>query len=237
MLISSGINVMEAPNLEYSDFTLTWSFGGNSSLISLCGNDDGVVSSEHWITDCSDIFSFDTKGKLANLGLSVPNKNHHIDIKIRRQMFGRFTLSGEKLYTVPPMPMRMFDPLKRKLTCFNELSINSDVFYLKLRKDFGMLLSDENYCGYIIDNPISYFTDEINGYVDTINLPDDAEYDLMSRFLKIMSDNNVEKHNENIEQVIMELSDKIMPSVNLIKSDFRKNVVKSTIQELLEFYC
>ncbi|EBS7636904.1 hypothetical protein CDR68_24985 [Salmonella enterica] len=238
MSISSCIDVVEVPEPQYEDFTLTWSFGGNSSIISLCGNNSRVKSTEHWITDCSDIFSFNAGGELSNIGLSVPNKNHLIDVKTEKISFGKLVLSCEKIYTIEPMPMRMFDSLKRKLFCFNE-SIASDscAAFLKLHDDLDIIVSNKGYCGYVINNPLSYFSNETNGYIDVINKPDDNEYILMGCFFNIMSDNNVEKYNGDIDRVVVELKEIIMPSLNLIRSEFRRDIVKSIIQELLDFYC
>ncbi|QRN33388.1 hypothetical protein [Pectobacterium brasiliense] len=235
MLISAGINVIEMPDLQYENFVLTWSFGGNSSLFSFFGDNNGVVSSEHWITDLSDEFSFDSNGGLSKINLSIPNENNLINIG-NNISFGKLVLSCERLHTIQPMTMRMFDPIQRQLICFNR-QVSDDFSIFRLHRDFGIITSSGSYCGYVVDNPLNYLSNEINGYVDNVNEPDDFEYNLMDCFLKVMSDNNVDKFNNDIESVVVELADKVMPSLEFVKSNFRKSVLESTVQELMDFYC
>ncbi|WP_323637275.1 hypothetical protein [Pectobacterium polaris] len=236
MLTSVGFNVIGMMELQYDDFSLTWSFGGNSSIISFFGNHRGVISSEHWMTDLSDTFSFDCNGNISNMILSVPNRNDVIEVKEEGVNFGKLVLSCERLPTIQPMTVRMFDPVKRKLICFNRQGVK-DVSVFRLQRDFGVMISGGDYCGYIIDNPLDYFSNEVNGYVDESNKPDDFEYHLMDCFFNVMSDNKVDESNNDIESVIVELADKIMPSLKFIKSDFRRGGLESTMQELLSFYC
>jgi len=238
MVICSGVDVAEVPYSQYKNFALTWSFGGNSSLISFCGKASGVIWSEHWITDCSDTFSFCSDGKLSNIGFSIPNENHFINIRNSQAKYGKLMLSSNVLGVIEPMPMRMFDPIKRKLICFDGNAINDDeVSFFKLQDDLELIMSSGCYCGYVLNNPLSYFSTEVDGFVDYVNKPSDAEYILMASFFEIMSDNNLRKCNDDIGKVVVDLKDKIMPSIGLIKSNFRKKIIVSTIQELLDFYC
>ncbi|MCW7550223.1 hypothetical protein OO184_20380 [Photorhabdus sp. APURE] len=235
MFILPNIELVKTSELYYRHANLSWSFGGNSSVICLYSSTNKGMSTEHWITDCSDVFSFDENKNLLSMELSVPNKNKMPSLNINEDISGRLVLH-ERIYTINQVTERFFDPVERKLFCFNEMSdTNRQVSLIKMHDDFSLILLDGLYLGYVLNNPLGYLTNDIYGHADS-SLPTDDEYQLMSEFLYIMSDNRLEELNDDMELVVNELKNKIGSRIKIIKSEHRKNILKTSLDELLYFY-
>lgn len=238
MLIMPNINLILSSKMQYDDFYLSWSFGGNSSVVSLFCNGQSITSSEHWITDCSDIFSFDRKNFLSSMELSVPGNNQEFSLNNACNTFyGSLSLNSNN-YAIEPMTTRFFDCKNKMLICFTEhASHNNKLSLVKLHHDFSFILYDGNYSGYILHNPLCYLTNEKDGVIDRINELSEKEYILMGRFMEIMSDNRVNELNNNMEKVILELHNHIFQYIDYINSPFRRKIVESTVDDLFDFYC
>jgi hypothetical protein len=236
VFILQNVELIETAEMQYPDALITWSFGGNSSLVSLTINNKRNTNAEHWITEPSDFFSFNDEGELTYLGLSVPGRNNELAIEAPVTMFGKLKLHN-KLHTVEPTTTRAFDPRNRTLTCINEQFTNERKYSLiKLKDDINIILAGSHYIGYVLSNPLNYLTDNTNDSIDSSCPADDDEYNLMKIFFEIMSDNRVEELNDNMALVTIELSNAILPNIHLIRSSFRKKIIKSSIEELLDFY-
>ncbi|WPN57902.1 hypothetical protein [Pseudomonas sp. P9_31] len=236
MFILHNVELIETAEMQYQDASITWSFGGNSSLISLTINNKRNTNSEPWITEPSDFFSFNDEGKLTYLGLSVPGRNNELAIEAPVTMFGKLKLHN-KLHSVEPTITRAFDPRNRTLTCINKQFTNEHKYsFIKLKDDINIILADSHYVGYVLSNPLNYLTDNTNDSIDSSCPADDDEYSLMRLFFEIMSDNRVEKLNDDMALVTIELSNAILPNIHFIRSSLRKKIIKSSVEELLDFY-
>jgi hypothetical protein len=172
------------------------------------------------------------------VGLAVPTKNKNIDIHITNTIFGELILHG-KIYVVEQMNVRYFDPKNKKLFCVNNnLVRNAKVSLVKLHNDLSIILSDGKYSGWIFTNPISYITmNKDEEYIDIINAPDDNEYRIMSRFFHVMSDNMLEKLDDSMSCLVYKLDNEISRDAQNIKSEYRKNIILSSVKYLVDSYC
>ncbi|AMG66433.1 hypothetical protein WKS79_000466 [Providencia stuartii] len=238
MNIKPGIEWISTAECQYHKFSPIWDFGGNSSVISLCtGSSNMIEKSGHWITEESDVFYFDKNNLLSNIQLSLPNENEPFIVNNNYiTNFGYIILKDDTYDIIPVQTMRYFDPTNRILFAFNKKITSKDSFeFSMLHSDLGLISINGEYNGYVLLNPLNYFTDSENHF-DKSNLPDDSEYHLISTYLNIMSDNRINQLNGDISMVVNELKESIIPNINLIKSKVRKKIVISSINELLEFY-
>ncbi len=237
MLLTKNIEILPVSSLYYEKFKLVWSFGGNSSIISLFNNNLSVVSTEHWISDCSDFFSFDKNNELVSLGISVSNNNLSFSETATKEetVYGKLKLSSNE-YTVKPTEKRFFDHKKRRLICFNRWGGNSSFIIVKLHVHFSLILRNGICSGYILEEPLTYLSSDKHGVIDEKNTPDEYEYNIMNDFMRIMSDNRLNCLDDDMSLLVNELYYAINPKLNKLKSSFRRNIIYSELNDLLDFY-
>lgn len=222
------------PPPTYNDFVVRFAFGGNSSLISISNGESGI-GSEHWILEESERFLFNTNGNLVLSELSVPNKNAHIHLTENSSCWGEIYYLDQKPFLVPPTKFRNFNAQERSLTCLNFLPIKS-VDYVYIKEDFNFIFADEKYCGYRLHNPIRYLCETTDESLDFTMEPDEGEYKLMSVYLSVLSDNKLDKLNQNMASLIMDLSSKIAPRLGEIRCVRRRGIIERSLVDLMDFY-
>jgi len=235
MYVSENIEIIPARTIQYNDFKLRWSFDGNSSVLSLFTYGDSCFSSDHWMSENSDILSFDHANKLLSLDLLIPNDNKHISILSENISFGEIVINNPE-YIVNPMEYRFFDPDNKKLFCFSSFESSTNYSTVRLHDNFSLILVEQSYSGFIIDDPIIFLTDDKEGKIDSNIAPSDDEYNIMTEFMHIMSDNHVEELEDDMSHVVRELYTKLNPKLALIKSDLRRKLLKKVLDDLLDYY-
>ncbi|VYT90800.1 Uncharacterised protein [Metakosakonia massiliensis] len=238
MRLSSMFGCHKSNEVIYKDHNLAWVFGGNSSVFCFFKKGEPTITTEHWISDLSDVLSFDDKGGFLSLELSIPGYNGFLELNGTQKICFGSLYPGNVSGVLEPMQERYFDWKNKRLICFNKGISKSDEFLLvKLHHDFCLIVSEGKYSGFIVSDPLRYITGEKEGEIDIETSPDMEEYFLMARFFNIMSDNNVYASDNDMTKVVSELKDKILPDIGLIVSQKRRRLVKNTVFDLLDFYC
>lgn len=235
MYLSQNVEINPTKTIQYNNFKLRWSFDGNSSVISLFTHGESFLSTDHWISENSDLLSFDNDNELLSLDFLVPNYNDDIQISLNNILFGKVEIKNPE-YIIPPTNHRCFDPIEKRLTCFYAVKKNTNHSILKLHDNFSLIISDNYYAGFILDNPIIFLTDDKEGEIDTNDIPNNDEYNIMAEFMKIMSDNYLYDLEDDISILVKELYENITPKITLIKSELRRNILKKVLDDLLDFY-
>ncbi len=237
MLLTKNIEILPVSSLHYEKFKLVWSFGGNSSIISLFNDNLSIISTEHWISDCSDFFSFDKNNEFVSLDVSVSNNNFFFNGVTPKEesVCGKLKLIDNE-YTVKPMEKRFFDYKKRRLICFSGEESNGSFLIVRLHAHFSLILKEGFYVGYILEEPLIYLSNDKHTNIDNKNIPDEYEYKVMNDFMRIMSDNRLNYLGDDMSLLVNELYFEIKPKLNKIKSSFRRNIISLELDDLLDFY-
>lgn len=241
--INSAIVVVKSLECNWdlsSDFSLSFIWGGNSSIVKLSNSQKINTSSEPWFSDNSDIFGFDINHYLCNLELSIPLCNKVISLNKRKKYFGTLFFIKDNLNSgviVPPTKFRYFDSASRLLICTKRfLSQDMAMDLVEIKSDFFLLFFESSYFGFVLKNPLSYLTSNAIEKPDYKSEPNSDEYELINRFFEIMSENNLEKLNDDMGMLVHNLDKTITPRLSCIKSNFRKKIITDSIHELLDFY-
>lgn len=236
MLIAPGLELIETAQVFYGNATVRWVFDTNSSVIRMETLRTPHISSEHWITENSDIFSFTEQGELACLALSVPGDNHTDTLTLDKSINGQIKLHN-LIYSVPPTKLRLFDPHKKLLSCFMQApTLKNILTRVQLGSDFAIILADDEYFGFELSNPLDYLASQADALIDPVNHADTDEYLLMGELLDIISDNNVDVLDNDMASVANELKAKILPKLKLIKSPFREATIKCSLEDFIDYY-
>lgn len=236
MLITPDIELIETSQAHYGDASVRWVFDTNSSVVCLDTTSKPQTRSEHWISDNSDLFTFTEHGELAGLELCVPGENHRGSLRIDKTIVGRINLQRQ-IYNVPPTTLRMFEPHKRQLSCFMQAPTEKfSLTRVSLRKDFAIILADNQYFGFELSNPLDYLVSQHDAPIDAVNPADTHEYLLIGALLEVVSDNTVAALDNDMALVANELKTKILPHIQLIKSPSRKNAMKSSLEDFIDYY-
>ena len=218
----------------YNEFLIRFVFGGNSSLISISNGTSGI-GSEHWTLQESERFLFNDDGKLVELELSIPNRNADIHLIESSSCWGEVLYPKPKPFSVSPTKFRNFRALEKDLTCIN-FTPKGSVNYIYIKEDFHLIFSDGRYCGYRLKNPIHYLCETVDENPRLAIEPDEAEYKLMGEYFSIMSDNKLDELNQNMTLLVLELDSKITPRLGDIQCTRRREIIKRSLVDLLDFY-
>lgn len=236
MFIIPDLELIETSLICYGDASVRWVFDTNSSVVCLEASNKQHVSSEHWISENSDIFSFTEQGDLACLRFSVPGENYTAQINIEKTIAGRIKLH-KSLYSVPQTTLRLFDPKKRRISCFMAAPMGGRILTrVNFANDLTILLSGDEYFGFELSNPLDYLATKPDDPIDHENRANDDEYLLMSALLEIISDNTVEALDNDMAEVANELKTRILPQIEVIKSPFRKAIIESSLEDFIDYY-
>lgn len=235
MKIIDGVELQKTTNIQYEEFALAWDFGGNSSAISLQGDGAAFASSEHWITDTSDILSFDSDCDFVGAKFSVPNMNGILDADVGTgsDLYGRIRLSCSWVPQVPPRKLRNFDARRRRLICFDkDAESEKEISLFRMKEDFSLILLGGSYAGYVLNNPIEYIVGGPGGG----RKAGAGDYEVFEIFYEIMSDNRLVDFGGDMGRLVEELRSRVLPRLGQVQGDVSRAVLVEAINDLSDFY-
>lgn len=224
-------------------YQLHFLYGGNSMAVHFgkSFNTDlnciasETIGSEHWLCEESDYFRFDYNGNLHSIVLRIPNSYKTISYgDIDTSMLKSLRLCENPLCcVVEQTKIRYFDFASRTLVCTNGIVDITKSEIILLTDDFGLIFNNREYIGYVFNNPLQYLIDSC-GETD-VSMPTEDEYLIFDKCMKIVSDNNLELHNDSMEEILKQLSKEIIPKMDIQKSK-RIMVMKKEIEALIDFW-
>lgn len=197
-----------------------------------------TIGSDNWLWEASDFFRFNNNGSLNSIILSIPNEN----ISIRNLYMPHFISYTLNLVEIPQcciikkMQTRFFDLASRKLICIrNDRDFIDNKKVIMLNNNFGLIFNNKSYVGYILIDPLRFLTNSYS-YSDLIKEePTSIEYSIFNLYLKIVSDNNLKRHNNSIEDMMKDIKEIIIPKLSTINTK-RIEIIKKELNELIDFW-
>lgn len=225
------------PNFIFSSSGALVSYGKIEEHTDISSIIDTTIGSDHWVSDNSDFFRFDSSGKMHSLILSVPERNAKNPPKITYSTTEKHSLKLLDLnsaFTVTPQPNRFFDSKSRILYGFDEQNPTSIATNILICDDFTLLFDEKSlYSGWTIKNPIEKiaisFQDRPH-FDDVSNIT----YNIFDAYFKLFSDNSYDEADGEIELVIHNLEKHLNEqTLSSIESTKIREIITKTISELI----
>ena len=227
---------------------LKFIFSGNSNSIFFSDSSESdinkiipkTIGSEHWISESSDLFRFNkSNGELCSFLLDTPNYNDFgkTDFHIISKEYDFKLKYDFNFGIITPAKYRNFDfKDEKKIICTTKkIDINSNYEIIKFHLDFGFIFEKNKYIGYILYNPLKYIV------LDNCNIlirsqPFNSDYNILDLYLNIMSENNLARYDDELEEVIKELDFTITPLLKYSEKTEYTEIIRTTIFQLKDYY-
>ena len=218
-------------------------FGSISSFPNVNSILDETIGSEKWFSEDSDLFRFEKNGTLHSIVLAVPPRNASACPVFPENEVGFFSMHLPELnqsFIIPPQEVRFFDPQKRELYCFTKFAKDIKLRRFLVALDFSLLFDDKNlFVGWILVNPIEKMAATFQDLAIEDRV-DQYTYDIFADFFNLVSDNQCDKFDDDMNLVVQNLLIKILEMKNLLNGiidEKRRSRIIQVINELKNYFC
>lgn len=244
LILNNTLSIKKISKSIYKDFQLLYAFGSGGGAISLNNNkkNDKYIISEHFAHEIFDYVSFSDDKTLKHIKVAVSGENKKFPInKVRCNNNSNYLcieLKNNTFIGFECMRFREFNHIGRYLIIHDidyikDENIEIEIFFLT--KDLGICLSKCQVVGYILNEPLSYLTLNFTN-MNIYNEICDEDYMIFSKWFDIISDNNLEYYDDDMELLLNDNYLDLLNYSNNIRNTKIKEICKYSLEDLMNFY-